>query len=369
MTYDALIIGGGPAGSVAGVLLARHGWRVAVVEQHAFPRDKVCGECLSHLGVETLRRAGLVDRILAQSPISLNHARLHAPDGTASRLELNGEMWGISRAALDALLLDAARDAGAEVMQPARVEAIERGRVLVRDLRTNDRETIAARHLLLADGKGALLPRRPRPTRDFGIKAHFTGVNAERAAISLYGVGRSYGGVAPIEGGRWNAAFSVAADVLHASRGQLDDLFSQIQQANRSLADQFRGAQRVGEWCASPLPRFAVVGDWPAGLIPIGNAAAAVEPIGGEGMGLAIRSAELAARALLASPIQPDLASLKLEYRRLWTVRRLACRTAALALSSPTLARPTVKLVAGSDTFAGLALRLMGKRVPHCSRL
>lgn len=369
MTYDALIIGGGPAGSVAGVLLARHGWRVAVVEQHTFPRDKVCGECLSHLGVETLRRAGLAENIARRSPVGLNYARLHAPDGTTSRLELDGEMWGISRAALDTHLLDAARNAGAEVMQPARVEAIEPPQVLVRDLLTNQRQPIAARHILLADGKGALLPRRPRPTRDFGIKAHFTGVDAEPDAISLFGVGRSYGGVAPIEGGRWNAAFSVPADVLHASRGRLDDLFAHIQQTNRSLADHFCGAQRASDWCAAPLPRFAVVEHWPPGVIPIGNAAAALEPIGGEGMGLAIRSAELAARALIASPIQPDLPSLKLEYRRLWTVRRLACRAAALALSSPTLARPTVKLVAGSGTFAGLALRLMGKRVPHCSRL
>jgi flavin-dependent dehydrogenase len=362
VNYDALIIGGGPAGSVGGLLLARHGWRIAIVEQHTFPRDKVCGECLSHLGVETLRRAGLDERVLSQSPASLRYARLHAPDGTTSQVELDGEMWGISREVLDGLLLDAARQAGADVMQPARVEAIEPGRALVRDLRANQREPITARHILLADGKGALLPRRPRPTRDFGIKAHFTGLDAEPNAIGLYGVGRSYGGVAPVEGGWWNAAFSVPAEVLHASRGRLDNLFAQIQQANRSLDEQFRSAKRVSEWCASPLPRFAVVENWPAGVIPIGNAAAALEPIGGEGMGLAIRSAELAARALIASPTKPDLLALKLEYRRLWTVRRLACRTAALALSSPTLARPTVKLVANSERFAGVALRLMGKR-------
>ena len=71
--------------------------------------------------------------------------------------------------------------------------------MIVRDLRTNALKPLCAHHVLLADGKGALLPRRPAMTSDFGIKAHFTGVDADRAAIALYGVGRSYGGVAPID--------------------------------------------------------------------------------------------------------------------------------------------------------------------------
>ena len=44
---DMTIIGAGPAGSVAAIALARLNWRVTLVEQHDFPRDKVCGECVS----------------------------------------------------------------------------------------------------------------------------------------------------------------------------------------------------------------------------------------------------------------------------------------------------------------------------------
>src|SRR2546423_14900087 len=47
MNYDAIIIGGGPAGATAGILLARAGWRVVIVEKAAFPRRKVCGEFIS----------------------------------------------------------------------------------------------------------------------------------------------------------------------------------------------------------------------------------------------------------------------------------------------------------------------------------
>ncbi len=45
--YDALVIGGGPAGAVSALLLARAGWNVAVVEKERFPRGKVCGEFIS----------------------------------------------------------------------------------------------------------------------------------------------------------------------------------------------------------------------------------------------------------------------------------------------------------------------------------
>jgi len=52
----ATVIGAGPAGSTAAMLLARAGWSVTLVEQHRFPRDKVCGECLSALGIDVLTR-------------------------------------------------------------------------------------------------------------------------------------------------------------------------------------------------------------------------------------------------------------------------------------------------------------------------
>ncbi|MEO8808750.1 MAG: FAD-dependent oxidoreductase, partial [Rhodanobacter sp.] len=45
--YDAIIVGAGPAGSTAAILLAKAGWSVALVEKHAYPRRKVCGECIA----------------------------------------------------------------------------------------------------------------------------------------------------------------------------------------------------------------------------------------------------------------------------------------------------------------------------------
>src|SRR3954452_13866214 len=110
---DATVIGAGPAGSAAALLLARQGWDVTLIEQHRFPRDKDCGECLSALGIDVLRRAGLVDRIALLEPVVLRRTVLHAPDGARVELPLPRPMWGVSRRALDSALLDGAREAGA----------------------------------------------------------------------------------------------------------------------------------------------------------------------------------------------------------------------------------------------------------------
>src|SRR5678816_1190646 len=139
----AIVIGGGPAGSVAALLLARSGWRVTLVEQHRFPRDKVCGECLSALGAEVLTRLGLFDEFLHHQPVRLGRTSLHAPSGASVTTALPRPMWGVSRVVLDGMLLDAARREGVRVRQPARAEALEPGprpSVRLRDLVTNATE-------------------------------------------------------------------------------------------------------------------------------------------------------------------------------------------------------------------------------------
>lgn len=359
---DAMIIGAGPAGSLAAITLARGGWDVTLVEQHSFPRDKVCGECLSALGLSVLHRAGLTDRLLGAHPVPLTHTNLYSPTGSSVRIKLGQTMWGLSRSSLDTHLLEEATNAGVKVMQPARCESLAAGQpptVVLRDLRTNERQTYQPGIVLLADGKGALLPIRPIATTDFGVKAHFADVAAPPNTIELFSVDGHYGGVAPIENQRWNAAFSVPLARLQNTAGNLDLLFDQMLNENTELRRQFKSACRVSRWLTAPLPRFAVEEAWPPGVIPLGNAAAALEPIGGEGMGLALRSAELAANALLTRSL--SVSALRASYRALWRIRRRACRAAARILSSPRFAVPTVEFLSSNESLAEFALNLIGK--------
>jgi flavin-dependent dehydrogenase len=364
---DVVVIGAGPAGCAAAILLARRRdvpLRVTLVEQHRFPRDKVCGECLGALGIDVIDRLDLRARLLGLNPAILTRTIIFAPNGASIDLPLPRPMYGISRGAFDAMLLQAAREAGATVAQPARCESLDPPFVHVRDLVTNRMNSLHCDIALLADGKAALLPQRPRATGDFGIKAHFEEVGGPDDAIELFGCDGCYGGVARIEGGRWNVAFSAPEARLRSFAGDVGQLFQQIMAENRMLHARLISARRVTDWLVAPLPRFAVTRDWPTGVIPLGNAAAALEPIGGEGIGLALRSAELAAEAIVESarrgePI--DATKLRATFSALWRTRRAACRAAAVAVSSKRLADWSFPAIDGASTLLAPFLHLMGK--------
>jgi menaquinone-9 beta-reductase len=353
----ALVIGGGPGGSVAAILLARGGWDVTIIEQHRFPRDKVCGECLSPLALAVMTRVGMLERARALRPAVMRLARFLTPDGAAVVVKLPGTMWGLSRSALDVLLLDCARAAGACIRQPARCESIDRV-VTVRDLCSNELSTIEYDKLILADGKAALAVGRPEASGDLGLKAHYQGVDAPSDTIGLYSLPGHYCGLAPIENRRWNVAMSVPAERVRACAGDFDRLLS----PNAGLRAALSRARRITPWLASPLPRFGVTNHWPANVIPVGNAAAALEPIGGEGIGLAMRSAELAAESLLRG--DGDATALADTYQRLWRTRSLVCRLGAMALSQPDIADAAAPLISANPALAGLLFDLTGKAQP-----
>ncbi len=126
---DALVIGAGPAGAATAIWLAEAGWHVVLVERHTYPRQKVCGECISAgslplldaLGVGAafremagpeLRRVGWMgryDTVVAQFP----------------PCEGGGYRYGraVGRDRLDELLIERARAMGVDVLQPAKVNS------------------------------------------------------------------------------------------------------------------------------------------------------------------------------------------------------------------------------------------------------
>jgi flavin-dependent dehydrogenase len=353
---DAIVIGAGPAGSMAAVLLARAGWGVRLIEQSRFPRDKVCGECLSALGRSVLRRHRLESALLDREAIELTHVELFSAKASV-RLDLPEPMLGISRATLDQHLLDAAKNGGATILQPWRVESIE-PTVLARNLQDNRVDDLDADYILLADGRGALMGNKPLPTGDLGIKTHFVNLGATSNTITLYATDDCYGGVAPINGDRWNAAFSVRSERVKSASGDIDRVFAELKRSNPTMQNHFRNAKRVIDWIASPLPRY-LPGNAPmTRIIPIGNSAAAIEPIGGEGMGLALRSAELAVTAILSGTLD----RLPAEYAALWQSRSRFCRLGALAMSQPRIASISVDLLASGIVPSRPILSLIGKR-------
>ena len=132
MKAEVVVVGGGPAGASAAIRLARRGIDVWVLDRARFPRAKPCGEFLSPGATPILEELGVREAVEAAGALRLERVRIDA-HGAVVELEFpSGEgapPWGysLSRHALDAILLDAARAAGARVLEETRVEDVRSG--------------------------------------------------------------------------------------------------------------------------------------------------------------------------------------------------------------------------------------------------
>src|SRR5258706_11056746 len=132
MTYDAIVIGAGPAGSTAARLLAQAGWSVALVEKTPFPRRKVCGEFLSATSLPLVQDGGIGAEFFAAAGPEIRRVGLFARNVVLSSPmpRVDGSAWGWGRALgrhrLDSLLLDAAGRAGAKLFQPWKLAGLRR---------------------------------------------------------------------------------------------------------------------------------------------------------------------------------------------------------------------------------------------------
>src|SRR5437762_2283239 len=160
--YDALLIGGGPAGATAALTLARAGWNVAVMEKANFPRRKVCGEYLSPANVALFRQLGIADDFLERAGPPVRRVGLFAretvlmaPMPRQGRTTEDGGR-ALGRETLDTLLLQRAAEAGARVWQPWSAAKIDKaGEAFVCEAAnrvTRETKELSARVMIAAHG-------------------------------------------------------------------------------------------------------------------------------------------------------------------------------------------------------------------------
>ncbi|HEY6495543.1 MAG TPA: NAD(P)/FAD-dependent oxidoreductase [Trebonia sp.] len=162
--YDVIVVGARVAGSPLAMLLARHGHRVLVVDRSSFPSDTISTHFIHQVGLSRLSSWGLLDRLEATGPTPIrrmNFAYNGATiSGFADPIEGISQVYAPRRTALDALLVDAAREAGAEVITGFTVTGLiwEDGRVAgIKGTATGeDSETeFRAAFVVGADGKNS----------------------------------------------------------------------------------------------------------------------------------------------------------------------------------------------------------------------
>lgn len=332
--FDAIIIGAGPAGSSAAILLAKRGWRVAIVEKQHFPRRKVCGECIAASNLPLLDALGIGKAFAEQAGQPLRHVALMAGGQTICAEfppYLQGaQAWGaaLSREYLDALLLQQAVRCGVEVFQPWAARVIEGGpgQFCCHIVRTHSADSAMLRAPVLVDAHGSweAIPvngkkqRLPQRASDlFAFKANFTQANLEPRLLPVLAFPGGYGGMVIGDRATATLAFCMRRDVLERCRKAMpgsraaEAAAAYVASACHGVRIMLAGARQQGAWLsAGPIhPGIRLQRSGHAFLI--GNAAGEAHPIIGEGISMAIQSAWLLAQKL--GPHRKGLADRKVQ--------------------------------------------------------
>ena len=150
--WDVVVVGAGPAGASAAIALARDGVNVLLIDKQRFPRTKVCGGCINASALSVLEALGVRSRIDDLGARRIDSMVL-AAGGRCARVRLDGGV-SLSRAAFDAMLVQAAIDAGARFVDAAlaRSTSCDGGRRRVQVERDGERFEIEASIVIAADG-------------------------------------------------------------------------------------------------------------------------------------------------------------------------------------------------------------------------
>jgi flavin-dependent dehydrogenase len=330
METDVLVIGAGPAGSVAGSILARHRHRVVTLEAGTFPRFQI-GESLLPRSNDILAEAGLLEAVVARGYQAKN-AALFLQGTTRERFCFadvfpgqRTQTFQVPRSDFDQTLATTARNNGVDVRFNQRVDAVnfdEHGAVVTAtDVESDERIQIRARFVVDCSGYGRVLPRLlqlEKPSVITPRVALFTWVEGDdRPAgdregdiwICIHPRG-AWGWIIPFSSGRTSVGLVMEPEVYESASGcDRDRLFALLRE-DENIRIRMRRATPVLKTVKLQSWSSAVARLHGPGWVLTGNAAEFLDPVFSSGVTLALESAGRAAglihRVLLGESVDWD---------------------------------------------------------------
>ncbi len=369
---DLLIIGGGPAGAASAIRAARAGAKVIVFEKGQHGRDKVCGDGLTPRAVAAL------------DELKVDLGDIHRIDGLRmiagkKRRQLNWPSTGrfpshgavVPRRRLDAALIDAAVDAGADVRFGTEALPVldDNGRVTGIQIGA---QIISAPMTVIATGAPGTASRMVGADRDpnepFGlaIRAYVESPrHADRyleASLAMKDANGTnipgYGWMFPIGDGTVNLGVGALSTMKGFKKLNLNSLV-------QLYADSVRDEWRIGPFLDKPrawrLPMSTVRRHGP-GWVAVGDAAGLINPMNGEGIDYGLESGMLAADRFLADPETAPYTYDRLVGERFDAFLQTGRRFSFL-IGHPWLLRSGLRVAVGSRVAADITLAVMGNLV------
>ncbi|MBI5770758.1 MAG: tryptophan 7-halogenase [Verrucomicrobia bacterium] len=330
-SYDVVIIGGGPAGACAGAILGEYGHRVLIVEREKFPRYHI-GESLIPFTFQPLERIGMIPKMKQSAFQKKYSVTFVSPDGKRSQpfyffnrydRETVAQTWQVLRSEFDQMMLDNAREKGAQVREETTVNRTltEGDRVVGVEVTDKSGRTyeIHAKMTLDCSGKEAFTSNR----NGWRLKDPYL----NKIAVWTYykdskrGEGIDEGDTTvcyvPDKGWFWHipqhrgmTSVGVVAEGKYLTRGGVrepKDIFHREVEENLWLKDRLSIGEPCGEyWITSEYSRHSRYCAAP-GLVLVGDAFAFLDPVFSSGVMLALKSGQFVGETVHEGLVAGDL--------------------------------------------------------------
>jgi geranylgeranyl reductase family protein len=319
-SYDVIVVGGGPAGSIMGLTLARQGVRVAILERMTFPRDKVCGDYVEPGGLRLLAKLGVLPEIENRKRLKITKNRVYF----GPKLLYRGDIhyydhpdddlnYGlvISRREFDDILLQAARDAGALVFSPAMAKSITRvdSTMHVEVAAGGATLVLQAPLVVGADGTESMVAKsaglRRTDRRHIGVaqRGYVDGIEIDGGEATVWfdeEIAPGYGWMFPMPGGMANVGIGFSSETSERFGMRVPDAFQAAIERLRIRHPGCANARIVGRPIGGIVKAYSGIdrNHFDGGLL-IGDAGSFADPMTGEGITHGMESAVLAATTLI----------------------------------------------------------------------
>jgi geranylgeranyl reductase family protein len=372
---DVVVVGAGPAGSAAAAWAARAGRDVLVIDSANFPRDKACGDGLTPRAVAELERLGLGEWL----DVRIRHRGLRM-SGFGGEVEVQwpGPSFpstgsAVARVELDDRIRKVAEESGARMRLGVKAVGVNHdSSTRVVSVTLSDGTVVGCRELIVADGArstlGRVLGRRWHQETVYGIAArgYLATPRSEDPWLTSHLELRSpdgavlpgYGWIFPLGNGEVNIGVGALSTVKRPAELALRPLMSYYTDLRREEWG-FEGPPRAMSSALLPMGG-AVSGVAGRNWMLIGDAAACVNPLNGEGIDYGLETGRLAAEMLGSGDLSkawPHV--LQTHYGRGFSV----ARRLGLLLTFPRFLPATGPIGMRSTTLMGIAVRVMGNLV------
>jgi menaquinone-9 beta-reductase len=307
--HDVIVIGAGPAGSAISTLLAQEGYSVLLLEKGVFPRDKVCGDFVSPKGLFYLKRLGCYEQIAARgltpirgTSVYLNGSKLY--EGSLPHLPgYPSFAHAIPRNELDEILFRRAQQAGSVTVEGCQVIGFHTTPTLVRveAQMAGRKRRFAGRVIVGADGANSVVARNANLMMNDSryvfpsIRGYCRGLPLDQAVLFVdEDFFPGFGWIFPVRGDVSNVGVGMVKETVGKFRISLKEFFGRFERFIKSIASKSGNTVEIHSIKGWPIKSYggARRNFFERGLL-IGEAGCFVDPISGEGIPLALESAEL----------------------------------------------------------------------------